>query len=333
VNRRRSALLLLALALAVAGCGGKEDRLSAGGSADRLRVMLDFFPNADHVGLYAARERGEFRRAALDVEVQPPPDPSSPLKLLQAGKVDLAISYEPELLLARDKGAKLVAVASIVQRPLTSVIAIKGSKVSSVADLAGKRVGTAGIPYQAAYLRAILKDKPVKRVDVGFNLVPAMLSRRVDATLGGFWNYEGLQLERRNRAPFVLPVDKAGVPTYSELVLVAREETLKNRGDEVRRFVQAFGRGQGLVRKDPAAGVRALIAQVPSLRKDAALQTAAVRATQPAFFPEQAGKPFGWSDRAAWQRYGEWMHRNRLVRQRPNAAGAVTNEFVAGEGA
>jgi putative hydroxymethylpyrimidine transport system substrate-binding protein len=333
VNRRPALLLLALAALVVAGCGGKEDRLSPGGSPDHLRVMLDFFPNADHVGLYAAKQRGDFRRAALDVEVQPPPDPSSPLKLLQAGKVDLAISYEPELLLARDKGAPLVAVASIVQRPLTSIIAIKGSMVTSAADLAGRRVGTAGIPYQAAYLKTILKGKPVKRIDVGFNLVPAMLSKRVDATLGGFWNYEGLQLRRKQRSPFVLPVDKAGVPTYSELVLVARQKTLEQHGDQVRRFVQAFGRGQAFARKDPAGAVSALIAQVPSLRKDRALQTAAVKATRSAFFPAKAGKPFGWSNRLAWQRYGEWMARQKLLRRTPNAGGAVTNEFVAGEGA
>ena len=68
--------------------------------------MLDFFPNADHAGLYAAQARGDFERAGLDVKLQPPNDPPRRCGCCAAGRVDLAISYEPELLLARDKGAE-----------------------------------------------------------------------------------------------------------------------------------------------------------------------------------------------------------------------------------
>ena len=86
--------------------------------------MLDYFPNADHAGIYAAQASGEYERAGLDVKIQPPPDAAAPLKLLQAGRADLAISYEPELLLARDKGADLVAVGALVQKPLTSLMSL-----------------------------------------------------------------------------------------------------------------------------------------------------------------------------------------------------------------
>ena len=335
-RRTLAALTLLALAvLAIAGCGSKEDQITPAGT-DRLRVMLDFFPNADHVGLYAAEREGMFRDAGLSVDVQPPPDPSAPLKLLEAGKVDLAISYEPELLLARDKGASLVAVASIVQRPLTSLISVGGSKVTGPADLGGKLVGTAGIPYQSAYLKTIAKRSgvapaSVKQVNVGFNLVPAMLSKKVDATLGGFWNYEGVQLRMKKKHPSITPVDQAGVPSYAELVLVARQSTLVKQPALVRRFAQALGRGYAFVRHNPAKGVADLIAANPDLKQDSALQTASVRATLPAFFPP-AGKPWGFSDRGRWQRYGQWMFNHKLVTRQPAAAGAVTNEFLAGQG-
>ena len=111
--------------------------------------MLDYLPNADHAGLYAALADGEFARAGLDVELQRPSDPSAPLKLLAAGKADLAISYEPELLLARDKGLKLVSVGAIVQRPLTSIMSLQGEGRPRPRDLQGKRVGTAGHPLPA----------------------------------------------------------------------------------------------------------------------------------------------------------------------------------------
>ena len=89
--------------------------------------MLDWFPNADHVGIYQALADGDFAKAGLDVHVQVPSDPAPPLKLLEAGKVDVAISYEPEVLLARNQGLPLVSVAAIVQQPLTSIVSI-GSK-------------------------------------------------------------------------------------------------------------------------------------------------------------------------------------------------------------
>src|SRR3982074_2684329 len=111
-----------ALSLALTACGEKKETVTAAssGPTQPLTLMLDWFPNADHVGIYQALAKGDFTRAGLSVHVQTPSDPASPLKLLAAGKVDLAITYEPELLLARDQNLPVASVASIVQQPLTS---------------------------------------------------------------------------------------------------------------------------------------------------------------------------------------------------------------------
>ena len=323
--------LLAAAALALAGCGEKKETTAAPG-AEPLTVMLDFFPNADHAGMYAAQARGDFKNAGLNVKLQPPNDPSEPLRLLAAGKVDLAISYEPELFLARDKGLKLASVGAIVQRPLTSIISLKG--ITRPDQLKGKRVGTAGIPYQSAYLKTIADSAGatgVKEVNVGFNLVPAMLSKKVDATLGGFWNYEGIQLARKHKHPSIIRVDQAGVPTYDELIVVAREDTLRTRDGaaKVRRFMRALAAGYGALKSDPNAGIDPLMAANKDL--DRGLQTASVKATLPAFFPA-AGKPFGWQDFNAWARYAKWMFDNNLIRQPPAVGRAVTNDYLPGQG-
>ncbi len=179
--------------------------------------MLDWFPNADHVGLYRALSAGYFRHAGLSVHVQTPSDPATPLQLLAAGKIDVAISYEPELLLARDKGLPLVSIAALVQRPLTSIVSLGSRHITSPRQLRGKTVGDAGIPYQHAYLDTILQHagvapSSVKEVNVGSNLVPAMLSGRVAATLGAYWNYEAIQLRQLGRRVNVIHVENAGVP-------------------------------------------------------------------------------------------------------------------------
>jgi putative hydroxymethylpyrimidine transport system substrate-binding protein len=331
----KRALAFLALALLAAGCGAKPEPTGAGGiRQDPYTVVLDYFPNADHAALYAAKAHGDYARDGLDVQLKPPPDPSAPLKLLEAGRADVAISYEPELMLARDRGATdLVAVGALVQVPLTSIIALPKGKVHGPRDLAGKRVGTAGIPYQSAYLQTILKHngvnpKSVKETDVGFNLVPALLGGKVDAILGGFWNYEAVDLRRRGKRPTVLRMEKLGVPTYDELILVVRRQTLDTAGSSrLRRFLQATFTGARRLQADPAAGVDALLKASPGL--DRGLQTAAVKATTPVMFPSR-GKPFGWQDPSAWARYELWMRANGLLKRPATTAPPLTNEFLPG---
>jgi putative hydroxymethylpyrimidine transport system substrate-binding protein len=335
IRRLTCALLVAACAVTVAACGEKTESTGAP-KRESVRVMLDFFPNADHAGLYAAQGTGAFRKAGLDVSLQAPSDPSAPLKLLAAGKVDLAISYEPELLLARDKGQQLVAVGALVQKPLTSVMSIGRKAISDPKQLAGKTVGTAGIPYQSAYLKAILGQAGVdpagvKEVNVGFNLVPAMLSGRVDATLGAFWNYEGVQLAQQRKRPKIIRMEKAGVPTYNELVIVARRDELDTEGGaKVRRFLRALAQGMKALKQDPATGIDPLLRANRDL--DRRLQEASVRATMPVFFPADRAKPFGSMDPAEWAAYGTWMARNRLLRNPPDAARALTDEFLPGQG-
>jgi putative hydroxymethylpyrimidine transport system substrate-binding protein len=331
---------LLACALALAACGEKPEpdpsAASGAGATQPLRVMLDYFPNADHAGIYAADATGAYEKAGLDVKITPPPDPSAPLKLLLAGRTDLAISYEPELLLARDKGAELVAVGALVQKPLTSLMAVGKAGVRTPQDLRGKRVGTSGIPYQSAYLKTILESAgvdpgSVQETNVGFNLVPAMLSGKVDATLGAFWNYEGTDLQRRGRDPVIQRMERLGVPTYNELVFVARRRDLDEEfGALVRRFMQATARGHEALKADPQAGLEGLLEADRGL--DPGLQEAVVRATLPVFFPADAERPFGYQDPAEWQRYADWMLEQGLIKRRQVAEQALTNEFLAGEG-
>jgi putative hydroxymethylpyrimidine transport system substrate-binding protein len=329
-------VVLLLAALTLAACGERTEDLTSRPGPEKFRLILDYFPNADHAGIYAAKASGAFERANLDVEIVAPSDPAAPLKLLQAGKADLVVSYEPELLLARDKGAPLVSVAALVQKPLTSLMSMPDAGIGKASDLEGKTVGTAGLPYQAAYLRGMLQHAgvdpaSVKQVDVGFELSRAMLSGRVDATLGAFWNYEGIDLQQRGKNPRILKMDQLGVPTYAELVLVARKQDLSaERAPKLRRFLKALSDGHAALRKDPAAAVDALLEANPDLERK--LQTAVVEATMPVFFPTQADKPWGWQDETEWIRYGRWMLDQKLLRRDPVADSALTNEFLPGEG-
>jgi len=208
--------------------------------------------------------------------------------------------------------------------------------VSTVADLAGKTVGTAGIPYQAAELRTALQNagvKPasVKEVNVGFDLVPAMLSGKVAATLGGYWNYEAIQLTLMHKHPVTIPVNQAGVPQYDELVLVVREDEAHTRGQDLRAFLQALTRGESEVRADPAAAATLVVKANPSL--EAKLQLESIKQTLPAALPADSSDPFGWQEPSAWATFGSWMYTHDLLKHNPNTGlPPFTNEYLPGQG-
>ena len=334
-RRRVLAGVCLSLALALSACGSAQNVISPP-SAKRFTVMLDWFPNADHAPLYAAIAHGYFRAVGLDVEPVVPAETAEPLKLLAAGKVDMAISYEPEVLLARDEGLKVVSIGALVQRPLTSIIALGEQHISSVAQLAGKTVGTAGIPYQTAMLHTTLQHAGVsparvKEVNVGFNLVPAMLSGKVAATLGGYWNYEAVQLRLMHKHPLVIPVNEAGVPTYDELVLVVRENEARADGQDLRAFMQALTRGEHAVRAAPAAAAKLIVKANPSAEER--LQLESIEQTLPAAQPADASDPYGWQEPTAWATFANWMYSHGLLAHNPNGGlPPFTNEFLPGQG-
>jgi putative hydroxymethylpyrimidine transport system substrate-binding protein len=327
------ALAALLAAGALAACGEKEDRLTPEGSK-RVELMLDFFPNADHAGIYSAQANGGFEQAGLDVRIRQPQDPSAPLKQVAAGRADVAISYEPEVLRARDKGLRVVSIGALVQHPLTSIISLPRANVRRPRDLVGKRVGTAGIDYQTAYLRTILLEagvspSRVRERNVGFNLSSTLLARRVDAVLGAFWNYEGVQLQLERRRPRIIKVEDVGVPDYDELVLVANEDALERDSDKLRAFIGALARGTEQLRRDPEKGIDALLRANRDL--DPKLQRASVRVTLPLFLPPR-GRPYGWQDPAAWNRFAAWMRENKLITRLPDARDSFTNELLPGAG-
>ena len=172
----------------------------------------------------------------------------------------------------------------------------------------------------------------MKETNVGFNLTQAMLSKKVDATLGAFWNYEGVDLQRRGKKPEILRMEDLGVPTYNELVFVARRQDLDEAGaSRLRRFLQATARGHRLIEQSPQKGVDALLEADGGLDRD--LQTAAVKATLPVFFPADDSRPFGWQDPEQWAAYEQWMRSNDLLKQPVQGERApLTNEFLPGEG-
>lgn len=326
------AVALLALAVGLAACGEKSEDAST--AAQPLSLTLDFYPNADHAGIYMAQKLGYFEEAGLDVSIDTPSDPAAPLKLVAAGQSDLAVSYEPEVALAREQGLDVIAIGALVNRPLTSLIWLGKSGIKGVADLEGKTVATAGIPYQAAFLKTILSrahvsPDAVKEVNVGFGLLPALLGGSADAMLGGYSNVEGVDLSQRGKDPVITPVDQLGVPTYDELVLVANPKALAADPDKFRLFIAALQRGTDAAVKQPQAATQAVLKANDGL--DAKLTEAEVKATLPLLAARTGDKPFGYMNPDEWAAFTGWMRDNGLIQSLPEPGELLSNAYLSGE--
>jgi putative hydroxymethylpyrimidine transport system substrate-binding protein len=327
-----AAIALLVLALALAACGQKSEGTST--ASEPLSLTLDFYPNPDHAGIYMARKLGYFEAAGLDVSIASPADPAAPLKLVAAGRSDLAISYEPEVALAHEQGLDVVAIAAIVNRPLTSMIWLRKSGIKSVAGLKGKTVAYAGIPYQEAFLKTILArvkltPEDVKAVNVGFGLLPALVGGSAEAMLGGYSNVEGVDLRERGKQPVITPVDELGVPTYDELVLVANRKRLEEDPEKYRLFIAALERGTDAAVAQPQAATKAILEANDGLEPK--LTEAEMAATLPLLGARVDGRPFGYMDPDEWETFAGWMRDNGLIANLPTAAELLSNAYLLGE--
>lgn len=291
--------------------------------------MLDWTPNPDHVGLYYALDTGLFTKAGLDVTIHAPSDPTTPLKLVGVGRADLAVSYEQELFFAETKRLPVTAVAAVVPRPLNSLIAIE-PRIHSVADLKGAKIGITGVPSDYATLDTVLQSAGLTRNDVhvvtvGYNLLPALLSHRVDAVLGVYRNVEGIQLQLRGLNPTIISVDRAGVPNYDELVLVANRDRLRTAAtyrSNVQRFVTAFIAGTEQSRSHPAQALAVMAKATASPRN---FLSRALTATLELLSGRDG---VGCLSVADWQHFGDWMHARGLLKSNVPASSVVDPAFL-----
>jgi putative hydroxymethylpyrimidine transport system substrate-binding protein len=301
----------------------------ASGGQQSVTLTLDWTPNPDHVGFYYAQQSGLFAKVGLDVTIRAPSDPTAPLKLVAAGDTDLAVSYEQELFYAAASKLPVTAVAAVVPQPLNSFMAIEPG-IRSLADLKGRSIGITGVPSDYADLDTALASvgltrSQVRVVTVGYNLLPALLAHRVDAVLGVYRNVEGIELVQRGLHPTIIPVDRAGVPDYDELVLVASTTRLRTDpgyASTVRRFVEAFLAGTDQARAHPG---RALDVLAKVTASDPRFLARATPATL-ALLTGQGGS--GCMSASTWQRFGAWMHARGLIHVAVPATAVMTTRFL-----
>ncbi|CAH2717336.1 Formylaminopyrimidine-binding protein [Neobacillus rhizosphaerae] len=327
---KKSFLIMFCLLL-LSACGkGEADKNSAGGEKlEKVSLMLDWYPNAVHSFLFVAKEKGYFKEQGLDVDIQMPADTNDPLKLVAANKVDMAISYQPEVLVARGEQIPVQSFAALVRHPLNQLMVAANSPIQSPKDLEGKTIGYPTIPLDEAIIHTMMKSdggdaEKVKMVDIGWDLIPAMATKKTDALIGGYINHEKLLLEKEGHPIRTLNPADYGVPDYYELVLVGSEKGLKEKPAVFKKFIAAMTQGQKYVVDHPEEGVSLLMKhEEKSSPLDKDIETKSLEILLPLMDAKE--KPFGYQDPETWNKAAKWLKETKMIKQNVKAADAFKN--------
>jgi putative hydroxymethylpyrimidine transport system substrate-binding protein len=291
--------LLLAAGLAWGGPARAETPLT---------LMLDWFPNVDHLPIYVAQQRGYFTDAGVAVTILSPSDTADALKLAAAGKVDLAVSYEPQTVMAAARGFDVRVVGRLIGHPLTTLLFLKSSGFTKPEDLNGRTIG-----YTVPGLMDVLMDAFAKvngirdysLVNVGFSIVPALSAGRVDAVMGPFKTYETVTMAAEGLEAGFFELEQWGIPDYDELIFICGAGTLAAKKTQVRGFVRAVTRGMAVVATSPEAALKDYFRAVPDA--DRAIETAAFKLTRPYYAKSQK------CDHKRWQAFADFALKHGLI--------------------
>jgi putative hydroxymethylpyrimidine transport system substrate-binding protein len=283
--------------------------------AHTLRLMLDWFPNVDHLPIYVAQEKGYFNGQGIQVQIISPSDTSDALKLAAFGKVDLAVSYQPQTIIAADQGLALKVIAPLVRHPLTTLLFLADKGINLPQDLSGKKIGYTVPGLMDVLLHAFASINQIQDyipVNVGFTILPALVSGQVDAVMGPFKTYETVAMARHGYDAAFFELEKWGIPDYEELIFVCSPDVLDKKHAAVKGFVLALEKAFVHVAAYPEASLALYLGAVPQADKQ--METDAFALTFP-FFATTLGH-----DPDKWQAFADFALAHGLIQYPVDAA-------------
>jgi putative hydroxymethylpyrimidine transport system substrate-binding protein len=313
-------IVLFILSIFVIGCGNEKE----------LSLALDWYPNSNHAGIYSAIDEGFFDEEGIKLSVYTPSDPTAIISSVASGRDDFGLSYHPDILQAQSAGLEIVSVLSISQHPLNSIMTLKKSSIKNPSDLRGKVIGYPGIPSNKAMLETVLSSQnininDVETVDVGFELVKALVSGSVDAIIGAYWTHESIVMELQGYEIEIMRLEEWGVPDYYELILITNKSFLQENKSDVEKVVNSFKKGYEFSIKNPQESITSLISIAGEEIVEEDVERAGVELLIPMW--QSNNLPFGHQDISKWEETYEWMYQNNFLEKELIIENLFIDEF------
>ncbi|WP_410771400.1 ABC transporter substrate-binding protein [Fontibacillus sp. BL9] len=293
-----------------------------------VKVVLDWSPNTNHTGLYAAKEQGFYKEEGLNVDIVLPGSGGADA-MVASGEVPFGVSYQESVTQGRTQGVPLVSIAAVIQHNTSGFAAPVDRGIKSPKDYEGKTYGGWGSPVEEAILKSVMDlsgadVSKVKFINMGEADYFTAVKRDIDFAWI-FYAWTGIEAELRGE-----PLDMQYVKDYSDKldyytpVLVTNEKTIESDPELVKAFLRATSKGYQYAIDHPEESADILLKAVPELDKDL------VVASQKWLSPKYQDDAVRWGEqkREVWQNYSDWMHERKLIETPLDTDKAFTNDFL-----
>jgi putative hydroxymethylpyrimidine transport system substrate-binding protein len=277
-------------------------------ATQKFTLILDWFPNVDHLPIYVARQQGYFAEEGLEIKIISPSETSDGLKMAAAGNVDMAVSYEPQTIIAAARGLDVVVVARLIEHPLTTLLFLKDKGIASPKDLAGKKIGYTVPGLMDVLLKAFARVNDIgdyTAINVGFAIVQSLTAGKVDAVMGPFKTYETVTMAHKGYEVGFFELEKWGIPDYDELIFITSKKTLGQNRAAMAAFRRVMDRAIRQVRQNPQQALTDYFKQVP--QSDRKTEIDAFKLTLPYYASTQR------MDVDRWQKFADFALRYGLI--------------------
>lgn len=288
---------------------------------------------------WMAKEKGFYSDLGLDVTFQLPPTPSDPAKFIATGKVEMGISYTPDLLTAASQGLDFVAVGSLMDRNTEGIMCWKDSGVTTPKDLEGKTVAVYDFPMAQLNWDLFLKHwgvdpSKVKKVSEGNYGVPLIVAGKADCIdAAAPMELQDAQLQANKEAVFFLYDESQGIPNFYWFVLAANRDFATKNPEAVRRFTEATLKGFQYA-KDHPDEVKTLFTKIapdqdPTMAALAWESLAGIEynadGTLNRFYPDD---PPGFMRPELWSSFQDILVENGLQESKVDVNKYVSNDYL-----
>ncbi len=257
-------------------------------AAQELTLILDWFPNVDHLPIYAARQQGLFAEEGLKIKIISPSDTADGLKMAAAGNVDIAVSYEPQTIIAAARGLDVIVFARLIEHPLTTLLFLKNKGIEAPKDLSGKKIGYTVPGLMDVLLDAFAKVNGIqdyRAVNVGFAIVQSLTAKKVDAVMGPFKTYETVTMAHKGYEVGYFELERWGIPDYDELIFITSKKNMQKNQAAMASFRRVMDRAIAKVRQNPQQAFKDYLKQVPEA--DPKIESDAFKLTLPYYAARQ----------------------------------------------